>query len=216
MAERKKTITKKNAVNAPAAVTAEALGLSVRHEVSPVEFALWVRALRQNWRQGTVKVKDRSEVSLSNRKPWKQKGTGRARAGTFRSPLWRKGGVIFGPQARTRKLSVAQHTRTRVLNALIWQYADAQRIHQLALEALQAPKTSAAVKALQQAGIHQERVVIFVRHDDYVAQSSFANLPNIQLMVFDQANSYDLANADHIAFLDNDASIFKAMVAQWN
>ena len=65
----------------------------------PVAMAIYVRALLQNWRQGTVACKGRSDVSYSNKKPWKQKGTGRARAGSARSPLWRGGGVIFGPQA---------------------------------------------------------------------------------------------------------------------
>ena len=65
---------------------------------SKANFALWVRALLQNWRQGTVVCKGRSEVAYSNKKPWKQKGTGRARAGSARSPLWRSGGVIFGPK----------------------------------------------------------------------------------------------------------------------
>ena len=64
----------------------------------------------QNWRQGTVACKGRSDVAFSNKKPWKQKGTGRARAGSARSPLWRKGGVIFGPQPRTRTLTITQET----------------------------------------------------------------------------------------------------------
>ena len=60
-----------------------------------MSYAVWVRALMQNWRQGTVGCKSRGEISFSNKKPWKQKGTGRARAGSSRSPLWRSGGVIF-------------------------------------------------------------------------------------------------------------------------
>ena len=67
-------------------------------KTSPVAVSQWIRALLQNWRQGTLATKGRSDVKLSNKKPWKQKGTGRARAGTARSPLWRGGGVTFGPQ----------------------------------------------------------------------------------------------------------------------
>ena len=81
-------------------------------------FQFGLRALLQNWRQGTVACKGRSDVAYSNKKPWKQKGTGRARAGSARSPLWRGGGVIFGPQATSRTLRVPQSLRKNVLNAL--------------------------------------------------------------------------------------------------
>src|ERR1700683_4830953 len=77
-----------------------------KREESPKTYATAIRTLIQNWRQGTVGCKDRSEVAYSNRKPWKQKGTGRARAGSLRSPVWRKGGVTFGPQPRVRELSI--------------------------------------------------------------------------------------------------------------
>lgn len=215
MAELKKMKLEKTT----ATVSAEQIGLNARHSVKSREFAQWVRALRQNWRQGTVGVKDRSEVSLSNRKPWKQKGTGRARAGTFRSPLWRKGGVIFGPQPRTRTLSVAQHTRNRVLNAVLWQFIDSGRLCKLAfvLPSDAAPKTSVAAKSLTAAGISSaSKVALFVSNDDLLTHASFANLPNVQLMLFDQANCYDLANAEYVAFLDKDLGAFNEMVARWN
>ena len=88
-------------------------GTNTERRVMPLtSFAIWVKALMQNWRQGTVACKGRADVtSRSNKKPWKQKGTGRARAGSPRSPLWRGGGVIFGPQPRVRKLSLNQGTK---------------------------------------------------------------------------------------------------------
>ena len=75
--------------------------------------AVYVRSLLQNWRQGTVGCKGRSDVAYSNKKPWKQKGTGRARAGSARSPLWRGGGVIFGPQPRTRVLKAGKQVKKK-------------------------------------------------------------------------------------------------------
>src|SRR5437588_407352 len=82
-------------------LTAKELALEpAKDRVAPKAFAIAIRTLRQNWRQGTVAVKGRADVSFSNRKPWRQKGTGRARAGSARSPLWRKGGVCHGPQER--------------------------------------------------------------------------------------------------------------------
>ena len=82
-------------------------------------FARAIRVLRQNWRQGTVGCKTRAELAFSNRKPWKQKGTGRARAGSLRSPLWRKGGVIFGPQPRTRTLALNSKEMNLVFNNVL-------------------------------------------------------------------------------------------------
>src|SRR4030066_2094069 len=75
---------------------------------TPAAFSTWIRVLEKNWQQGTVACQGRSDVSRTNRKPWKQKGTGRARAGSARSPLWRGGGIIFGPQPRTRTLTVSK------------------------------------------------------------------------------------------------------------
>src|SRR3989338_6099689 len=81
---------------------------------APAGFSIVVRQLLQNWRQGTVACQTLAEVTGSNKKPFKQKGTGRARAGTVKSPLWRGGGVIFGPQPRTRTLKVSKKLRQSV------------------------------------------------------------------------------------------------------
>jgi large subunit ribosomal protein L4 len=94
-------------------LTAQDVAVPVSPEHVTQQFATWVRTLMQNWRQGTVGVKGRSDVARSNKKPWKQKGTGRARAGSARSPLWRGGGVTFGPQLRSRKLSVSKKTKNK-------------------------------------------------------------------------------------------------------
>src|SRR5476649_1169803 len=120
--------------------------------ISMVGFSIWVRALMQNWRQGTVGCKDRSEVNFSNKKPWKQKGTGRARAGSARSPLWRKGGVVFGPQARTKTLRVSKKLRQNVLGAIAFNHLDTGRVACLDWS-LQGdkPQTSAAFKTLHKA-----------------------------------------------------------------
>src|SRR3990167_5550799 len=102
------------------AVTMKELNISSPEKsATQQQFAVWVRSLLQNWRQGTVASKGRGEVAYTNKKPWKQKGTGRARAGSARSPLWRGGGVIFGPQERSRKLTVPQKVKQQVIAQLI-------------------------------------------------------------------------------------------------
>ena len=88
-------------------------------ELSPIGYAQYVRSLMQGWRQGTVGCKGRSDVNKTNKKPWRQKGTGRARAGSARSPLWRGGGVTFGPMPRVRTLKVNSGVRVKALLSVI-------------------------------------------------------------------------------------------------
>lgn len=199
-------------------ITAKDLGLVVehRHVVRPESFAVAIRVLLQNWRQGTVGCKDRSEVSRTGKKPWKQKGTGRARAGTPRSPIWRGGGVTFGPQPRVRMLSIPRKMKQRVFNALLWDRVESNRVVALTWIAPEnAPKTSAAYNALKQAGLTNKKVTLFVSVDNYLAQASFANLPNVQMLFFDQPNAYALAYGDYWAILKEDNEIFKGMVGSW-
>lgn len=199
-------------------ITAHDLALSADHKRSlkPESFALAVRVLLQNWRQGTVACKDRSEVAYTNKKPWKQKGTGRARAGTRRSPLWRGGGIIFGPQERVRTLSIPRKMRQGIFNGLFWDRLDSQRIASLSWDAGQtAPKTSVAYASLKEANLHDKKVTLFVNVDNYLVQSSFANLPNVQMLFFDQPNAYALAYGDYWVFLQQDHESFKEMVSSW-
>ena len=87
-------------------------------DINSKNFSLAVRSLMQSWRQGTVACKSRGEVSFSNKKPWKQKGTGRARAGRASSPIWRTGGAAFGPQERVKNHSINRHQKVTVFNNL--------------------------------------------------------------------------------------------------
>lgn len=181
------------------------------------EIAVCVRAQLQNWRQGTVACKSRGEVAFSNRKPWKQKGTGRARAGSLRSPLWRKGGVIFGPQARTRVLKVAKKVKTKALKALAWNYITQKRVIALpwALEG-DRPKTAYAFNLLKDASLHDRKINIFVSSTDMLARSSFANLANVRVMFFDQPTVYELLDSEYWVILKKDTDLFKEMVLRWS
>jgi large subunit ribosomal protein L4 len=222
MAEKKEA-TKKEApvkkeqnVQAKSAVAAvlkgKDLGLMVS-TLSPYAFALWVRALMQNWRQGTVGVKGRADVSLTGKKPWRQKGTGRARAGTARSPLWRGGGVTFGPQMRTRTMKLTRGLKKRVLNDLLWNMAESGRVHVLDF-AFEKPQTKKAHELLCHASL-QGKVTILVAPNDYVTQASFANIPTVQVLFFDQLNAFNISNSDDVVVLKKDLGTVKEMVAQW-
>ncbi|HAU30143.1 MAG: 50S ribosomal protein L4 [candidate division TM6 bacterium GW2011_GWF2_43_17] len=200
------------------AVNAQELGLSERPK--PVDshgFAVAVRVQRQNWRQGTVACKGRSDVAGSNRKPWRQKGTGRARAGAVDSPIWRGGGVTFGPQPRVRNLSILKRLRKSLMRDLLWQRLEGQNI--IALPMVHTDdriKTSIAFKALQDAGLMGTRVTLFVAPDDYKTQLMFANIASVQMVLFDQPNVYQLSDGNCWVFLDRDIELFKDMVSAWN
>lgn len=199
-------------------ITASDLGLSADHRrsASPEAFSIWVRSLLQNWRQGTVGCKGRSDVSLTNKKPFKQKGTGRARAGSARSPLWRGGGVVFGPQKRTKTLTIAKNTKKSVLNTMLFNHLDNGMISVIDWSVKgETPKTADAFALLKNAGLDTQRVTLFLTLQDKLTQASFANIPNVKLLSFDEVNAYDLASGDAFVVLKKDLDHFKEMVSKW-
>ncbi len=188
-----------------------------KKDMSPITFARAIRALLQNWRQGTASCKTRGEVSFANRKPWRQKGTGRARVSSLRSPLWRKGGVIFGPQPRVRKLSINDKQRTLVFNNVLFSLLEKNAIHcsDFGVD-VQTPKTKAAYQMIKGMGLDNRKVIMFLPFGDMVNFAAFRNLPNVNILSFDQPNAYDLSNGDCWVFLKKDLELFKEMILQWN
>jgi large subunit ribosomal protein L4 len=179
-------------------------------------FSTWIRVLALNWRQGTVACKGRADVNRTNRKPWKQKGTGRARAGTARSPLWKGGGVIFGPQARVRTVKMGKHMKRKVLLTMLANNLDQKNIvcADWELDGEQ-PKTAQAQELVDTVGLANKKIILFVAPYDMHSALSFANIPNVRPLAFDQVNAYDLANSDCWLFLKKDFDHFKGMVSQW-
>ena len=198
-------------------INEQELGLVLpKREIDSAAFAIYIRRLLQNWRQGTVGCKGRSDVSFSNKKPWKQKGTGRARAGSARSPLWRGGGVIFGPQPRVRKLKISQSIRNGVLNTMFWDLLEQERILQVNWNLSQEiPKTREAVALLKQLGLLGKKLNIILPVNDILTYSSFINIPSVNVLFFDEVNAFDLAGADYWIVFNKDFASFKEMVSQW-
>jgi len=152
-----------------------------------------------NARQGTVSTKTRAEVRGGGRKPWRQKGTGRARAGSIRSPLWRGGGVIFGPKPRdyTQKMN-RKERRLALRTALMSRTADLIVVEEFA-DQLPRPKTKELVTALQRWGVAPEQTVLLLV--DELAEMvvlSARNVPTLKVLRADQLNIFDLLHADRI------------------
>lgn len=179
-------------------------------------YAVSIRRLLQQWRQGTVGSKTRGEVAMSNKKPWRQKGTGRARAGTSRSPLWRKGGCIFGPQARTRTIDIPRAQRRLAMRAIGSMMLKENRIHCIDAEvAGDKPSTKTARALLKSMNLADSKVVVFLPLNDTKTYLSFRNMPNVHVVFFDQPNAFDLTSGQNWVVLKRDVEQFNEMVARW-
>ncbi|MBE9208159.1 50S ribosomal protein L4 [Nostoc sp. LEGE 06077] len=152
-----------------------------------------------NARQGTASTKTRSEVRGGGRKPWRQKGTGRARAGSIRSPLWRGGGVIFGPKPREYDLKMNRKERRLALRtAFVGRTDDLIVVEEFSNE-FSRPKTKDLVAALARWGANPEQKSLLILSEiaDTVYLSG-RNVENLKIIAADQLNVYDLLHADKI------------------
>jgi len=150
-------------------------------------------------RAGTASTKGRSEVRGGGRKPWRQKGTGRARVGSIRSPLWRGGGVVFGPKPRSYAYKVPKKVRRLALKmALSSKLANGQLLV-LDQYPYTAPKTKDFVKVLENLDI---RKVLFVTAgDEEILTLSSRNVPYVQVMPTEGLNVYDILRYDYLVVL---------------
>ena len=150
-------------------------------------------------RQGTHSTKTRAEVSGGGRKPYKQKGTGRARQGSIRTPLRPGGGVIFGPKPRSYELSMNRKERRLALRtALMSRSADLVVVKAFGSE-LAKPRTKDVVAALERWGVPQgTKVLLVVAELASSVKLSVRNLPTVKLIAADQLNVFDLLNAQKL------------------
>ena len=153
-----------------------------------------VKCQQACWRQGTQSAKTRSEVSGGGKKPWRQKGTARARQGSTRSPQWRHGGVVFAPKPR----SYAKGMNNKEVKLAMRSALSAKvRDNELVLVdnyGFEKPSTKAAMAMLKALGLEGKRLTIIVREDDINAYLSFRNIPKTFIITPNEANTYDLIN----------------------
>lgn len=165
-----------------------------------------VVAYEASMRQGTHSTKNRSSVSGGGAKPYRQKGTGRARQGTIRAPQWVGGGVVFGPTPRSHAKRVNNKEKKLAMrSALSGKLADSELI--LVDEFyFKEPKTKLAVAALKALGIEGKRVTIVVADDDVITYLAFRNLPKVSIIAASEANTRNL--------VDNGALVMSTAVAK--
>lgn len=152
-----------------------------------------------NGRQGTASAKTRAEVSGGGRKPYRQKGTGRARAGSTRSPLWRGGGVIFGPKPRDYSTKMNRKERRLALRTAFQSRAEDLIVVEDFASQLSRPKTKELLEAMTRWGVGAgEKVLLIVGDRDDNVYLSARNVPTLKLIGATGLNVYDLLNADKI------------------
>lgn len=157
--------------------------------------------LRQfaNARQGTASTKTRSEVRGGGRKPWRQKGTGRARAGSNRSPLWRKGGVIFGPKPRDYSIKMNRKERRLALRTAFQSRAEDLIVVEDFADQLSRPKTKELAAAIGRWGVELDaKVLLIVADRNETVYLSARNIGNLKLITANHLNIFDLLAADQI------------------
>jgi large subunit ribosomal protein L4 len=155
-----------------------------------------VKVFLNNQRQGTQKAKTRAEVSGGNQKPWKQKGTGRARAGTSRSPLWRGGGVAFAPTPRDWRTGIPKKMRQLARkSALNTRAADGLLTVVERLE-FETPKTKQMTALLEKLGFEGRKVLVLTHGINSAAYLSARNLPRAGVLPYNEASAYDILWAD--------------------
>ena len=159
-----------------------------------------VRYLMAKDRQGTHKVKNRHEVSGGGTKPWRQKGTGRARQGTIRAPHWPGGGVVFGPHPRNYDFKVnKKEIKLGIRSALSAKLADQQLIVVDKLE-FEKPSTKAAVAVLKALEVGGKRVTLVVNDENVNAFLSFRNIPEVDIVPSGAENVYELLDNKFLIF----------------
>jgi large subunit ribosomal protein L4 len=168
----------------------------------PINQGLMHQAVKQylaSQRSGTHKTKTRAEVSGSGKKPWKQKGTGRARVGEIRNPLWRKGGTVFGPRPRDYEYHLPRKMfRAALKSALAFKLKENQ-LNVIDAFTLENHKTKAFSQALAKMGF--DRKVLLIDHqENQNLWMAARNLAEVQLLPNLQVTPYHVLNAQHVVF----------------
>ena len=167
-----------------------------------------VRRYLASLRSGTHKTKDRSEVRGGGKKPWRQKGTGNARAGTIRSPLWKGGGVVFGPTPRDYSFKLNKKVvRQSKLMALSEKFKDKKIIVLDKIE-FETPETKKAAVMLKKLNLDRNKVLIVFDNLDNNEVKSFRNIQNVMVGSSKGLNAYIMLIADYIVFTKSSLNDF--------
>lgn len=157
-----------------------------------------VKVYLNNQRQGTSMTKTRGFVSGGNQKPWKQKGTGRARQGSIRAPHWRGGGTVFGPQPRDYRTDIPRKVRQLARKSALNARAREGAIHVIERLAFRAPRTAQLAELLGSLGLDGRKALVLTAGHNANAYLSGRNLPTVEVMAYPEASAYDILWSDAV------------------
>jgi large subunit ribosomal protein L4 len=185
--------TESGSVDLPDSIFAAKVNIPLIHQVVVAQLAAA--------RQGTHATKTRGEVSGGGKKPYRQKGTGRARQGSTRAPQFTGGGVVHGPQPRDYSQRTPKKMKAAALRGALSDRAANGAITIVAsfVEG-DTPKTKSALSVLAKASGGARKVLVVADRDDVVTWKSLRNVPTVHLLATDQLNTYDVLNSDHVVF----------------
>lgn len=152
-----------------------------------------VRAQRASWRQGTAETRTRGQVRGGGRKPWRQKGTGRARQGSIRAPQWKGGGTVWGPHQRSYAIKVPKKVIKLAMRSALSDKASTDALVVVDQFTFDKPSTKQAKAALESLGV-EGRCTVIVDNDNFNAMLSFRNLPKVLCIPVSEMNTYDFIN----------------------
>lgn len=174
-----------------------------------------IKLLLANQRQGTSKTKGRSEVSGGGRKPWRQKGTGRARAGSNTSPVWARGGKAHGPQPRDYYTNIPKKIRRLALTSALSSRARTENILVIDNLTYDKPQTKAVASLLKALSVAGKRNLLIVGNDGKNIYLSARNIKDVQIRPVNEINAYDIMASENIIFADENliGKVKKAVVS---
>jgi large subunit ribosomal protein L4 len=157
-----------------------------------------VKVYLNNQRQGTSMTKTRGFVSGGNQKPWKQKGTGRARQGSTRAPHWRGGGVVFGPTPRDYRTEIPRKVKQLARKSALNARAREGALHVIERLAFRAPRTAQLVDLLGSLGLDGRKALVLTAGHNANAYLSGRNIPTVEVMAYPEASAYDILWSDAV------------------
>jgi len=170
--------------------------------IKPNDGALkqYLRVYMSNQRQGTSSVKTRAEVSGGGRKPWAQKGTGRSRQGSIRSPIWVHGGVAHGPKPKSWRLSVSKSVKELALKSVLSQKMSEKKIIVLDKIKIEKPSTKNFVKALEKLKVVGKTTFVWAKKDENIFRS-LRNIRGFYLVNAGSLGAFDVIRSDNVIFI---------------
>jgi large subunit ribosomal protein L4 len=181
--------------------------------IEPNDHAIYldVKQYLANQRQGTHKSKERAEIVGSTKKIKRQKGTGTARAGSIKSPIFRGGGRVFGPRPRDYGFKLNRKLKKLARKSALTYKAKYEKITVLDSVQMDTPKTKAFVEVLQALSVHHEKPLLVVEEVNKNVYLSARNIPNAKVITADKLNTYDIMNATHLLLSEKAVEQIDAM-----